>query len=164
MNNIFPFLDPATADMILQVTVAMLLGAIIGAQRSTSNKTAGMRTYALITMGSCLFVVISHLIADQYVGITSFDPLHVAAQIVVGIGFVGGGLIMTQGKKISGITTAAGLWVSAGVGMAVGFHLYTLAIFVTIVILFIFSTLWHFEKIIQKYVAKYHKDAERGDE
>src|SRR3989338_5531179 len=125
------FIDPATADMIFQLTVATILGIIIGSERSTSNKTAGMRTYALISLGSCLFVVISHAVSNQYIGLTAFDPLRVASQIVVGIGFVGGGLIMTEGKKVSGITTAAGLWVSAGIGMAVGFHAYTVAIFVT---------------------------------
>ncbi len=154
MNNILYFLDPASADMILQLTVAMLLGLFIGAERSTSNKTAGMRTYALISLGSCLFVVISHTVANTYLGLTSFDPLRVASQIVVGIGFVGGGMIVTQNNKISGITTAAGIWLAAGIGMAVGFHLYTIAVFATLMTVFVFTTLWHFERALKKYAQK----------
>jgi putative Mg2+ transporter-C (MgtC) family protein len=151
LANIFYSLDSGSADMIFQLTVAMLLGLLIGAERSTSNKTAGMRTYALISLGSCLFVVISHAVSSQYLGITNFDPLRIASQIVVGIGFVGGGLIITQDKKITGITTAAGLWVSAGIGMAVGFHLYAIAVFVTLITIFVFTTLWHLERAIKKY-------------
>ncbi len=154
MTNLFYILDPMTADIIFQLTVAMLLGLIIGAERSTSNKMAGMRTYALISMGSCLFVVISYAVSTQYLGLTSFDPMRVASQIVVGIGFVGGGLIMTEGRKVSGITTAAGLWVSAGMGMAVGFHMYAVAVFATLLILFIFTTLWRLEKMIQHYTRR----------
>ena len=156
MNNIFYFVGPVTAGIILQLTIAMVLGLIIGAERSTSKKTAGMRTYSLISLGSCLFVIISHLVSNQYLGLTNFDPMRVASQIVVGIGFVGGGLIMTQGEKKSGITTAAGLWVTAGVGMAVGFHLYAIALYVTLAILFIFTTLWRVEKAIQHYYSKQH--------
>ncbi|MDO8493547.1 MAG: MgtC/SapB family protein [bacterium] len=163
MNNILNFLDPTTADMIFQLTVAMLLGMLIGAERSTSNKTAGMRTYALISLGSCLFVVISHAVSNQYLGLTNFDPMRVASQIVVGIGFVGGGLIMTEGKKVSGITTAAGLWVSAGIGMAVGFHLYALSIFVTLTTLFIFTALWHLERAIKNYSKRHSSHGENGD-
>ncbi len=162
MANIFYFLDPVTADMMLQITTALILGIVIGTERSTSNKTAGMRTYALISMGSCLFVVISHAISNQYIGLTAFDPMRVASQIVVGIGFVGGGLIMTEGRKVSGITTAAGLWVSAGIGMAVGFHLYGVAMFVTLITLFVFTTLWHIERAIKKHVNRFsaHRDSQ----
>ena len=160
MINLFYLLDPMTADVLFQITVASILGILIGAERSTANKTAGMRTYALISMGSCLFVVISHAVSSQYLGLTNFDPLRVASQIVVGIGFVGGGLIMINGRKVSGITTAAGLWVSAGIGMAIGFHLYVLAIFVTLLTLFIFTILWHFEGHVKKNSRKLftHRD------
>lgn len=154
MDIITSFIDPASAEMIFQLTVALLLGLLIGAERSTSNKTAGMRTYALISLGSCFFVVISHAVAGQYLGMTNFDPLRVASQIVVGIGFVGGGLIITQDKKITGITTAAGIWVAAGIGMAVGFQLYPIAIFVTLITIFVFTTLWHFERAVKKYARR----------
>ena len=151
MDQIIALLDPLTADMLLQVTVAALLGIFIGIERSAAYKTAGMRTYGLISMGSCLFVVISHAVAIQFIGLTNFDPMRVASQIIVGIGFVGGGIIMTQEHKIIGITTAAGLWVSAGIGMAVGFHLYVLAVFVTLMTLFIFTVLWHVEIKIKQH-------------
>lgn len=154
MDNLFYFIDPATADILLQISIATLLGILIGTERSTAKKTAGMRTYAMISMGSCLFVVISHAVVSQFIGISNFDPMRVASQIVVGIGFVGGGLIMTQGERISGITTAAGIWVSAGIGMAVGFHLYEIAIFATLLTIFIFTILWHVEGFVKKYSKK----------
>lgn len=162
MEQLFNLLDPVTADMLLQITVAAILGIFIGMERSAAYKTAGMRTYGLISMGSCLFVVISHAISSSYVGLTNFDPLRVASQIIVGIGFVGGGIIMTQEHKIIGITTAAGLWVSAGIGMAVGFHLYTLAVFVTLMTLFIFTVLWHIESRIKRY--SHNLYINRGDD
>lgn len=162
--SILYLLDPSTTDIIFQIFAAAMLGILIGTERSAANKTAGMRTYALISMGSCLFVVISHAVSSQYVGITNFDPLRVASQIVVGIGFVGGGLIMTQGHKVSGITTAAGLWVSAGIGMAIGFHLYILAIFVTLLTLFIFTILWHIENHVKRYSNKLYTHRDREDD
>ncbi len=161
MEQIFFLLDPITADMLFQITVAAILGIFIGMERSAAYKTAGMRTYGLISMGSCLFVVISHAVSSQYIGLTTFDPLRVASQIIVGIGFVGGGIIMTQEHKIIGITTAAGLWVSAGIGMAVGFHLYGIALFVTLMTLFIFTVLWHIESRIKLYA--HHLYINRGD-
>lgn len=165
MEQILLLLDPATVDMMFQVTVAAILGILIGMERSAAYKTAGMRTYGLISMGSCLFVVISHAVSSQFIGLTNFDPMRVASQIIVGIGFVGGGIIMTQEHKIIGITTAAGLWVSAGIGMAVGFHLYTLATFVTLMTLFIFTVLWRVETRIKHYAhGLYSEKSNRHDD
>src|SRR6185436_11933372 len=113
-----------------------------GVERLYAHKTASMRTYALVSMGASMFILISTTIVGKYMNNANFDPLRMAAQIISGAGFLGAGMIIFQEKKLTGITTAAGLWVSAGIGMACGFGLYTLAIFGTILTLFIFSVLW----------------------
>ena len=77
-------------DVVLRLLVAMVLGGVLGLERELAGKKAGMRTYALISVGSALFVVVSLLVTEKFVGISNFDPLRVASQIIVGIGFVGG--------------------------------------------------------------------------
>src|SRR3972149_1900574 len=116
-------------NIFLQLFIAAVLGGLLGLERALAGKTAGMRTFALVSMGSALFIIISEIIGSKYLGISAFDPIRVASQIIVGIGFLGAGLIIFKESKISGLTTAAGLWVSAGIGIAVGFNLYVIAIF-----------------------------------
>jgi putative Mg2+ transporter-C (MgtC) family protein len=118
-------------------------------QRSLVGKMAGMRTYALVSLGSSLFVVVSQLVSGQFAGVTNFDPLRVASQVVVGIGFLGAGLIVKKENNLSGLTTAAGLWVSAGIGMACGFGLYFVALVATILILLVFTVLWYIENSLK---------------
>src|SRR3989344_8837875 len=115
------FIDPETITMFIRLLLAAFLGALLGMERVFAHKTAGLRTYALVSMGSALFVVVSVIIVDQFSGITNFDPLRVAAQIITGIGFLGAGVIIFRESRVEGITTAAGLWVAAGIGMASGF-------------------------------------------
>lgn len=132
-------------NLIVILASAVVLGGIVGLERNLAGKTAGMRTYAMVALGSALFVLIGRLISDTYVG-SSIDPLRIASQIIVGVGFIGAGLVILQGNKVTGITTAAGLWVAAGVGMACGFGLFQLAIIVTILSLIVFTLLWFIEK------------------
>lgn len=139
-------------NMFIQLFIAALLGSFLGLERALAGKTAGLRTFALVSMGSALFVIISEMIGNNYLGVAAFDPLRVASQIIVGIGFLGAGLIIFKESRISGLTTAAGLWVSAGIGVAVGYKLYSIAIFVTILTLFIFTILWFIERKIKKEV------------
>lgn len=139
-------------NVFIQLFIAALLGSFLGLERALAGKTAGLRTFALVSMGSALFVIISEMIGNNYLGVAAFDPLRVASQIIVGIGFLGAGLIIFKESRISGLTTAAGLWVSAGIGVAVGYKLYLIAIFVTILTLFIFTILWFIERKIKKEV------------
>ena len=145
-------LDANTVSIFIQLGIAMLLGLILGLERTIAHKTAGMRTYALISMGSALFVSISELVIAKSSFMPAVNPLLLPAQIVVGIGFIGGGIIFVQGDAVRGLTTAASLWVAAGIGMAVGFKFYALAIFVTLATLFIFKVLWRIEDRI-KHIA-----------
>lgn len=137
-------------EPFIRLFVAMILGSLIGSERAIAGKVAGMRTHALVSMGSALFVIISMIISQEFKGLTNFDPLRVAAHIIVGVGFIGGGTIYISNKKLSGITTAAGLWVAAGIGMAAGFGLYVLSMIVTILTLFIFIILLFIEKKFRK--------------
>jgi putative Mg2+ transporter-C (MgtC) family protein len=149
MENIFSL---ASLYVALRLFVALILGMIIGAERVWAHKTAGMRTYALVSMGSALFVIVSVEIVKAYAGygFSGMNPLMIIAQIVVGIGFLGTGLIFNQDSKVTGLTTATGLWVVAGIGMASGFGLYDIAFIATILTLFVFTVLWFVEEKLKK--------------
>jgi putative Mg2+ transporter-C (MgtC) family protein len=111
--------------IIIKLLVAILLGGIIGIERERLGKPAGARTYALITLGSTLFTVLSAQGFSQY---PNAIPTSIAGQIVIGIGFIGAGLIIFHKQHVEGLTTASGLWVAAAVGMAVGVGWYLVAI------------------------------------
>lgn len=142
---------------VLQLVIAMLLGMLLGMERSIVGKKAGMRTFALASLGSCLFVIISEQVVRQWVGIVDFDPLRVAAGVITGIGFIGAGMIIFH-KELRGLTTAASLWVAAGIGMAVGFGLYSIAIATTVLTLFVFTALWYIERYIERRIQLPERD------
>ncbi len=158
MENIF---DAVTIDIMVRLSVALLLGMIIGTERVWAHKTAGMRTYALVSMGAALFIIISEMVGIKYINIGVFDPTRIAAQVIMGVGFLGTGLIFSKESKLIGLTTATGLWVSAGIGMASGFKLYGVAIIATTFTLFIFVVLWYLEEQLKK--SKYFKSREPLD-
>ena len=142
------------SPVFLQLILATLLGSLLGVERSLAHKTAGMRTYALVSLGAALFVIISqNVLAGLPNGIT-FDPLRMAAQVVTGIGFLGAGLIFFNQEKLQGLTTAAGLWVAAGIGMAVGFGQNTIALFTTAITLLVFTSFWYVERKIEETFEK----------
>ncbi len=142
----------STLDILIRLLIAIFLGGLVGIERTLAGKTAGIRTYALVSMGSALFVLISQLVSAQFITLTNFDPLRMASQILVGIGFIGAGLVFHNHKEMrsSGLTSAAGLWVSAGIGMSAGFGLYTLSVIAAILTVFIFTILWYVQKIFKK--------------
>jgi len=148
-------------EFFLQLTLATVLGAMIGVERELARKTAGMRTFALVSLGSALFSIISHS-AMSMTGVgnaINYDPTRIAAQIISGVGFIGAGLIIFNQSKVQGITTAAGLWLSAAIGMAVGFKFYMVAVFTSFLALLIFVLFWEFEeKLIKKYYIRSRND------
>ena len=116
--------------MVLRLALAGVLGGVIGAEREYRGKVAGTRTHLLVALGSALILLVSqHGFGGQG------DPGRVAAQIVSGIGFIGAGAIMVDRQSVHGLTTAAGIWVAAGIGMATAAGLYGLAIATTILAL-----------------------------
>lgn len=131
---------------IVRMVVALILGILLGLERSVAHKNAGMRTYGLVSLGSCLFVVTSLLVLPQFAGSFNIDPLRLASGVVTGIGFLGAGLILMQNNRLSGLTTAAGLWVACGVGIAAGFGLIEIAAVAVSLALVTFTLLWFIEK------------------
>lgn len=132
-------------ELLVRLTFAVFLGLLVGAERSRVGKRAGMRTYALVSLGAALFVIIAGVVSYKYVETFVFDPLRVASQIVVGIGFLGAGMIFVNKDVVNGLTTAAGIWVTAAIGVASGYGFYTLATYVTFLTLVIFEVLWYVE-------------------
>lgn len=117
---------------LCSLAVALVLGTVIGLEREFSDKAAGLRTNILICLGSCLFAILSHRLAE---GVGIADPTRIAAQLVTGIGFLGAGAIMRDGTHVSGLTTAATIFVVAAIGMAAGFERYKLAAAATLPVL-----------------------------
>ena len=137
-------------DIILRLSAAVLFGGLVGVERVIAHKKAGVRTYALVSLGSALFIITAQLVTSMYYGLISIDPTRIASNIVMGIGFLGGGLIILNGgKHLRGVTTAAGLWIAAGIGMAVGFGFFGLGFISAILTIFIFTVLWYFEWLIK---------------
>src|SRR6185312_17249039 len=113
-------------SLVGRLLIAAILGSMLGLERTLAGKHAGMRTYALVSMGSSLFVIAGTLASFELSMFSAVNPLVVAANVVLGVGFLGTGLAMFKGEHPVELTTAAGLWLAAGVGMAAGFGLYTL--------------------------------------
>lgn len=125
-------------EIILRLVLAVVLGGAIGYQREIAEKPAGLRTHALVSLGSALIMIVS---IDPFFGVPNADVTRIAASVVTGIGFLGGGAIIRQGSIVRGLTTAASIWVVAGVGLAVGAGLYVASIFATALILLTLTAL-----------------------
>jgi putative Mg2+ transporter-C (MgtC) family protein len=144
-------IDIESMELVFRLGLALLFGAILGTERIIAHKAAGVRTYALISMGAALFVMVSEGAIREYLamGVIGVQPTYVLAQIVVAIGFLTGGLFLKHDNHISGLTTASGLWITAGIGAGIGFGQYTLSIAATVFTLFIFTVLWVFEQKVR---------------
>lgn len=138
------------SDLILKLTLAVLLGTLIGVERVLVHKDAGMKTHALVSMGAAVFVLVSEAITQKYINLPGMNPMMMPSQIIVGVGFLGAGSIMLQGSRLTGLTTAGGLWVTAGIGMAVGFGLFSIATISTVLVLFILIATNVFEEPLRK--------------
>ena len=136
--------------------LAATLGALIGLEREWAQRAAGLRTFSLISLGAALFVMISRLSFIQYLGISSLDPSRTLGQIIVGMGFLGAGIIIFKQRegRVEGLTTAAMMWVTSAVGAAVGLELYWLAISTTILIVLINFVVLPFEKRLEEKIEK----------
>ena len=149
---------------VFRILLAMLLGGIIGAERERKNRSAGFRTHILVTVGACMFMIVSismpMMISTMPNGIVNnADPGRIAAQVVSGIGFLGAGAIMQDKGKVRGLTTAASLWVVAAIGLAIGAGMYFTAVVTTIFLLLILSVFAKFEeKTMRKTKAKAEKN------
>jgi putative Mg2+ transporter-C (MgtC) family protein len=126
-------------EMILRLVLAAILGGLIGLEREASNRPAGLRTHILVSLGSALLMLVSMF------GFQGGDPARLAAQVVSGIGFLGAGTILREGNNVRGLTTAASLCVSGGIGLAIGNGMYFIACFTGLFVLFALITLGFLE-------------------
>ena len=126
-------------EFLGRLFLAGLCGAFIGYERANRRKEAGIRTHLVVSMGAALFMIVSKYGFADMIDLpgVALDPSRVAAQIVTGVGFLGAGMIFVRGQNISGLTTAAGIWATAGIGMAVGAGLYLLGVLGTALIFII---------------------------
>jgi putative Mg2+ transporter-C (MgtC) family protein len=143
-------------DAIPRIFLALVLGALIGLEREYTQKHAGLRTHILVTLGATIFTWVS--LSDFYHGLSVLpfaptdenrivrDPSRVAAQIVTGIGFIGGGAVLRYGTTVRGLTTAASLWTMASIGMLIGIGQYRLSIVATLVTFLVLFTIGKFER------------------
>lgn len=124
-------------EFTLRLSIAFVLGAIVGLDRTYRAKDAGFRTHILVCVGSALMMIISQYGFEDIVSTdtTRYDPARIAAQVVSGIGFIGAGTIILQKHIVRGLTTAAGLWATAGIGLAVGSGMYAIGIVTTVLTL-----------------------------
>ena len=130
-----------------QVSIAFIIGAVLGLEREFRSKPAGFRTMILISVGSCLYTILS----QELGGVSSSD--RIASNIVTGIGFIGAGVIFKEGISVNGLTTAALIWVTAALGMAIGYKNYPLALVVTIIVVVALFVL----EPVQRFINKFHR-------
>lgn len=126
------------SELIIRLVLAVFLGGLIGFERELSYKPAGLRTHMLVALGAALFTIVS---SNAFIS----DPARIASGIVAGIGFIGAGTIIAEGKKIQGVTTAASIWASAAMGLAIGSGMYLIGT-VTSILIFIILILGNVDK------------------
>jgi len=141
-------------EVLTKIVISAVLGGLVGLERTMALKHAGMRTFALVSMGATLFIVIAQIVVSQYVNIINMDVMRILASIISGIGFLGAGMILMQKDSLHGLTTAAGLWATAGIGAAVGFGMYYLATFTVLIILILFMGMWFIEEKVRHILKK----------
>jgi putative Mg2+ transporter-C (MgtC) family protein len=133
-------------EAIQRLALAMMVGAVLGVERERLDRPAGLRTYMLVVEGACLFMICAILLAEQIVragGVS--DPGRIASTVVQGIGFIAAGVILTTGKEVIGLTTAAGLWVATALGLLIGAGFFVIAIVATVATVVALVALRHVE-------------------
>lgn len=151
----FPLFGNYHLDILIKLTLAAVAGGLIGFEREKHGRPAGLRTNLLVSVGACAMMIVSEAFYVKYgmLDVDSavrFDPSRVAAQIVTGIGFLGAGVILKEGVSVRGLTTAASLWVVAGLGMAFGMGYFSLGAITTILVLMSLVFLKRLDPVISK--------------
>jgi putative Mg2+ transporter-C (MgtC) family protein len=162
MHNPSDFMDTTTV-MFLKLLLAIFLGALIGTERAVlAKQPAGTRTFGLVALGACLFILMSNYVDSAYLGVVNFQPLQLAAGVATGIGFIGAGLIIFRGDTVHGVTTAAGLWIATAIGMAVGFGMYAVAVFTALLTLIMFTGMWFVEDRFKHWFVEHENIPQRS--
>ena len=151
-------------ELVLRLTLAAILGGVIGYERQSRRKSAGLRTNVLVCLGSCLIMILSDAIYSGVEGRTNADPARLAAQVVSGIGFLGAGMIIVNRNKIRGLTTAASLWTTACIGLGVGAGFYVPSIATTVLLVGTLSFVQYLEQHhVKKDSRKIYAEVEQLD-
>ncbi len=140
--------EVTTWSAVYKLLLSLLLGSCVGMERKRKGQTAGLRTFALISMGATLAMLISIYVPQEYLGLKNGDPGRIAAQVITGIGFLGAGAIIQGKGSVRGLTTAAGIWMVATIGLAVGVGLYVVAVVATGLIIVILMVLEYIDRRI----------------
>lgn len=135
-------------EIIVRLLLATILGGFIGLERQFHRRSAGWRTHILVCLGSCLIMLTSLYIFDIYKSQVALDPARIAAGVVTGIGFLGAGAIIRDREGVKGLTTAASVWLVAGIGLAVGCGFYTAGLFSTVIAVVVLLFFGHIEKAV----------------
>jgi putative Mg2+ transporter-C (MgtC) family protein len=143
------FFLPENIEFLTRLIVAAFLGMLIGFEREITGKYAGIRTYGLVSLGAALFTILATDVVFGIWGSNGFDPGRIIGQIVLGVGFLGAGLIFFQKERVYNLTTAAAVWVTAAIGAAAGLQSYGLAISATLISLFILIVIRWVEEIFE---------------
>lgn len=133
--------DITSTSAIFRIFLSLILGSSIGIERKRKGQMAGLRTFSLISMGACIAMILSIYVCQETVGPLRGDPSRIAAQVLSGIGFLGAGAIIQMKGSVRGLTTAAGIWIIATIGMSVGCGLYLLSVISTLLVLFVLTLL-----------------------
>jgi putative Mg2+ transporter-C (MgtC) family protein len=133
------------SQIIMRLILTLILSGLIGFERQLHKRTAGLRTHILVALGSCLIMLTSVYVFDIYKGVANVDPARIAAGVITGIGFLGAGTIIREKEGVKGLTTAASLWVAAGIGLACGCGFKRAAIYTTILALVVLFFLRYVE-------------------
>lgn len=136
------------SQIIIRLGLSILLSGLIGLERQMHRRTAGLRTHILVCLGSCLIMLTSLYIFDIYNDKVPLDPARIAAGVITGIGFLGAGTIIREREGVKGLTTAASLWVSAAIGLAVGCGFYKAALYAAVLTVGVLLFLRYVEGII----------------
>ena len=141
-------------EILVRLLLAFIIGGVIGIERERSNKVAGFRTHILVSIGSCVATITSLQLFLQYHGIINLDPARLSAQVLSGIGFLGAGTILKTSNGVVGLTTAAGVWSTACIGIAIGYGYYFIGIVSWIILLLVLYILKFIDSSLKKTKAR----------
>ena len=153
--------DPDNQEIALRITAALICGGLIGLDRELRSLAAGMRTHALAAEGAALFALAGILMANEAheIGYVGADPSRIASTVAQGIGFLAAGVIFGSAARVKGLTTAAGLWTTAAIGIACGAGFYFLAFFATFAAVVVLSLL----KVLEvRFAGKFQSDSQEA--
>lgn len=137
-------------DIIMRLLIALIVGGLTGLERERSHQFAGFRTHILVSVGSCITSITSLSLFFQYSSYSNIDPARLSAQVLSGVGFLGAGAILKTSNGIRGLTTAAGIWATACIGIAIGYGYYVLGISAWLFVMVTLYILKNIDKMIFK--------------